>query len=252
MQRRLSPLLSILLIPVLAGCFATKRDVQDIGANQQELYAQQQALIRELQREQREVQATLAMLLEAQQEARAETARRLATLEENILLLQELQGVSQQQLASLRDQMERDRRQQSFQAVGVQPVGAQGATSSANELYQAGVTAFRRGVYSSARIAFQDVVNLHPNDPLAAEARFFLAEILVEEGEREQAIAAFLEIPEYHPTADKVPDAHYRAALLHLEMGDRAEAERHLEVVVNTWPESGTAELARSALSDLQ
>ncbi|MSR23186.1 MAG: tetratricopeptide repeat protein [Gemmatimonadetes bacterium] len=247
MLRRLLPLLGLLL---LGGC-ATKRDVRDIGENMQELYAQQQASVRDVQRDQRALQDTVGMLLRELQDGRAETARRMANVEDLLLLLQELQGVSQQQIAGLRDQIERDRRQVVSFGTGIEP-GAQGSSSSASDLYQAGVTAFRRGLYSSARVAFQDILELHANDPLAAEARFYMADILVEEGETQQAIDAFLEIPTYHPTAEKVPEAHYRAALLYLELGNREEAERHLDLVVNTWPEDGIAELARSALRDLR
>jgi tol-pal system protein YbgF len=127
-----------------------------------------------------------------------------------------------------------------------------GGVGAANDLYQSGVTQFRRGQYSAARIAFGDIVDSYPNDPVAPDARFFLAQILVEEGEAEEALEAFLQIPEYHPASERAPEAYYHAALLYLELGDRAEAERHLDLVINTWPESDAAALARDTVRELR
>ena len=50
---------------------------------------------------------------------------------------------------------------------------------------------------------------------------------------------------------DRVPDALYRIGLIHLELGNPDDAEQFFERVVNTWPDSDAAELARSELRDL-
>jgi TolA-binding protein len=39
--------------------------------------------------------------------------------------------------------------------------------------------------------------------------------------------------------------------VLHRELGDEREARRVLERVVNTWPDSGAAELARQVLREI-
>jgi TolA-binding protein len=94
-------------------------------------------------------------------------------------------------------------------------------------------------------------VDQYGSHELAPEARYYLAEILQREGSLEEAIEAFDEIAQFHPTAPRVPDALYRVGLLHLELGNREEAEQSLERVVNTWPDSMAADLARDELRDL-
>jgi TolA-binding protein len=244
-------LLAALLILPLAAC-ATKRDVRDMRETVVELHAQNQALLRELQREQRVQQDSIGALARGMLDSRGESARRLTNIEDNLLLVQELLGVSQQQLSALRDQVERDRAQPAFGGgvgPGMAPAGGSGA---ARQLYDGGVSAFNRGLFSTARLAFMDIVELHGNDPLVPQARFYLAEILVEEGQPEEAIEAFLRIPEFHPGADNVPNALYRAGMLHLELGNRSVAEEYLDRVVNTWPDSMPAELARETLRTIR
>ena len=86
---------------------------------------------------------------------------------------------------------------------------------------------------------------------LAPDASFYLADILVQEDKVDDAIAAFEEIPERFPQAEKVPDALYRIGLLQIEKGKKAEARRYLERVVNSYPDSGAAQLAKDRLKEL-
>ena len=246
--------LVLLLVGVLPAC-ATKRDVRDLQALVSELHAQNQALLRELQEAQIEQDQSLGVLAETLQESRAESLRRMMNIEDQLLTVQELAGLSQQQLASMRDQLERDRQQAAFSSGGFSGGGGfqtgAGGSTGAQELYDAAITQFNRGTFTAARVGFEQIVADYGSDPLAPEARYYLAEILNNEGDVEGAIDAFLEIPEFHPTAERVPDAYYRAGSLHLGLGNSDEARQYFERVVNTWPDSGAADLARDELARL-
>ncbi len=248
------PLLVVLLPLLLAAC-ATKADVRDLQESILELHAQQGALLREIQRAQDAQGDSLRVVTRNMQEFRAETLRRVTNMEDHLLRIQELTGLSQQQLATLRDQLDRDR---ALSGVGAMPLAGAGIpfqdagpSGTAEDLYFAALQQFQRGGLATARMGFEEVVEQFPNDPLAPEARYLLADILAQEGQRQQAIAGFLQIPERHPSAPRVPDALYRAAMLQVEEGDRTAARGLLERVVGTWPDSGAADLAREALLDL-
>ena len=245
--------LALVLIGSVAGC-ATKADVRDLQDEIRELNSQQQVLLRELQESQRAHQDSISVVAQSLQDGRAETARRMASIEDQLLTIQELTGLSQQQVASLRDQIERDRTQRTFGPPGVfgRAPGAGGGGDQALELYDAAVTQLGRGTLSAARIGFQQVVDQFGSHEVVPEARYYLADILHREGNTEVAIEAFLEIPEFHPAAPRVPDALYRVGSLHLELGNPDDAEGYFERVVNTWPDSGAADLARDALRNLQ
>ena len=105
--------LAFVLVGSVAGC-ATKADVRDLQDEIRELYSQQQVLLQELQESQRAHQDSISVVGLSLQDGRAETARRMTSIEDQLLTIQELTGLSQQQVASLRDQMERDRTQRTF------------------------------------------------------------------------------------------------------------------------------------------
>ncbi len=242
------------MVAVLPAC-ATKRDVRDLQALVSELHAQNQALLRDLQDAQSDQDQSLSALGEALQESRADAARRMINIEDQLLTVQELAGLSQQQLASLRDQYERDRQRDlstpSFGTSGFDPSGGGAAGGGASELFEAAVTQFNRGTYAAARMGFEQVVDQYGSDPLAPEARYYLAQILNNDGDVEGAIDAFLEIPEFHPTAERVPDAYYWVGRLHVGLGNADQARQYFERVVNTWPDAVVADLARDELGRL-
>jgi len=249
--RGLSRSAPLLLLLVTAGC-ATKGDIRSLQEMNRELHAQSQALLRQVQENQRAQGDSVRFLSRDLIDFRAESLRRMTGVEDLLLRIQELSGISQQRLAELRDQIERDRAQAALGAGGAIDFGGGGTASGPEATYDAAVTQFRRGSNSSARIGFQDVIERFPQHMLAPEARFYLAEILVVEGDPNAAIASFLEIPQFHPNALRVPDALYRAALLYLDQDRTTEARELLQRIVGSWPESGAASLARDALTGLQ
>jgi len=245
-------LVAVVALLPLAAC-ATKADVRDLQDSILELHAQQNALLRELQRDQDAMVDSLQLVTRGLQDFRGETLRRVTNMEDHLLRIQELTGLSQQQLSTLRDELDRDRALSTL-GPGGGPGGFQfqdAPPGVAEDVYFAALAQFQRGGLTTARMGFEDVVENYPNDPLAPEARYLLADILVQEGQVDQAIAAFLAIPEFHPAAPRVPDALYRAAMLHVQEGDRSAARPLLERIVNTWPDSGAADLAREALQEL-
>ena len=240
---------ALLVSVAVSGC-ATKADVRNLQDEIRELSSQQQALLRELQQAQRDQEDSMSEIARTLQDARADNFSRMSIIEDQLLTIQELAGLSQQQVASLRDQMERDRAQRNFGPPAFGSAAA-GGENQARELYDAALSQYQRGTLGAARLGFQQIVDQYGSDELAPEARYYLAEILQRDGDIEPAIDAFNEIARFHPTSPRVPDALYRIGLLHLELGNEAEAEEYLDRVVNTWPDSMAADLARDELRDL-
>lgn len=253
-----SPGIRRALLPLVAACVlaagcATRADVRGLQEEIRELYSQQQLLLEALRAAQTDQEGRIDELAANLRDERGDIARQLAGIQDQLLTVQELSGLSQQQLAGLRDQLERDRAQARFAVPsgGILPGALPAGGDQADELYTAALTQLQRGSLGAARLGFQQVVDQFGSHELAPDARYYLAEILEREGNVEEAIGAFLEIQEFHPTADRVPDALYRIGLIQLELGNPDDAEQFFERVVNTWPDSDAAELARSELRDL-
>jgi len=86
---------------------------------------------------------------------------------------------------------------------------------------------------------YRQFVSSRPDDPLADDAQWKLANLLEDEGDFEQAIAAYLGMVERLPAGEYAPQALFRAGLGHYRLGRYDEAR-------NTWErlmaEYGTSE----------
>ena len=249
-------LLTVAAAVTLSGC-ATKGDLRNLRLEIQTLAARQDSLFSVLRRETVSTQDTLREASLQLFDFRGEIARQLGAIHESLTRLEALTGENQRGISGMRDQLANLRRAQSGQSVteGAPPAGVEEASPGAGDaesIYNAAVAQFNRGSLATARTAFQQFLQAFPSHRLAPDAHFYLADILVQEDRLEDALDAFQEIPELFPTASKVPDAMYRSALLQIDLGRNADARATLERVVNTYPGSGVATLARDKLREIR
>jgi len=111
---------------------------------------------------------------------------------------------------------------------------------------------YGRGSVNTARRAFEGFLADYPDHRLAPSSQFFLADILEQENRLDDAIEAFLRVSQLYPAADRVPTALYRIGAIYGLQGNVDQAETYLERVVNTYPDSGAAELARELLREIR
>jgi tol-pal system protein YbgF len=192
---------------------------------------------------------------EALFQLRGQLMTQLISIQEQLVTIQELTGQNQRNVAGLREQLEseRSRLMASPQEAGDPEMLAPPVVSAGQpeELYNTGVTMLNRGSRSTARRAFEEFLSRFPNHPLAADARYYLADILVQEDRWEEAIVAFNEIPELYPASPRVPEALYRVGLAYIQLERPDEARDYLNRVVTGFPTSGSAVLAQEALARL-
>ena len=257
-----SRLLALLLLLPLGAC-ATKRDVRDLQAEMRSLAMRQDSAVLALQSTNRSLRDSISTLSEFLFEMRGENNNQMLAIQDQLLRIGELTGQSQRSLASLRDQVEQQRRQQlaapppvtrpdsTGQDESVLPGTGGPARGDAEEMYNAANTQFNRGSYSVARGAFQQFLTQFPNHALAPAAHIRLGEILAQENRLEEAAAEYLKVRERFPNDPEVPNALFRAGAAYLEMEDFALARQYLETVVNSYPDHPAAQLAQDRLNDI-
>lgn len=236
-----------LLLPLSTGC-ATKSDVEGLEGQLRDLQVRQDSMYQRLARLSLAVRDSVAIQSEAFYQLRGDITTTMVEIQDQLITLQELTGQSQRNLASLRDQLEDQRRTltEPGEGSGMQPGGGE-----ATELYNAAVTQFNRGSFQTARQGFQRFLEAYPNHRLAPDAQFYLADILAQEDRLDEAMEAFERIGELWPTSSKVPDALYRLGVLELEMGNEDRARTYLERVVNSYPDAPVTVLARERLEEI-
>ncbi len=155
------------------------------------------------------VQDTLRGQTDALFESRGDINRRLQALEQEILTIQELlanepavpdhhPGLTWNREGTRAPSPRRtDTEPGQMMSCGHSLPAADRARGSGGHV-QRGRDPVQPGANNTARVAFQQFLQQYPNDPLAPNAQYYLADILVQENRLEEAVQAFLRIPEFY------------------------------------------------------
>jgi len=141
---------------------------------------------------------------------------------------------------------------------------AGGAT--AEESYQAAYLDFSRGRYELALSGFRDFLRRYPDSPLADSAQYGIGESYYSiatgattQGQSdkatralEQAVQEFRKVAVIYPRGSKVPSALYKEALSLTELKQTALAKARLQYLVDHFPQSEEAPLAKERLAALK
>jgi tol-pal system protein YbgF len=146
--------------------------------------------------------------------------------------------------------------------VAVPPPARGGA--SAEESYQAAYLDFSKGLYPLAVSGFRDFLRRFPDSALAdsaqywiGEAYFSMARATASQPEKarenlEQAVQEFRKVVVAYPRGSKVPTALYKEALALVELKQTALAQARLQYLVEHFPQSEEAPLAKERLASLK
>jgi len=144
------------------------------------------------------------------------------------------------------------------------PPPARGGGASAEESYQAAYLDFSKGLYPLAVSGFRDFLRRFPDSPLAdssqywiGEAYFSMARATAAQPEKarenlEQAVQEFRQVVVAYPRGSKVPTALYKEALALVELKQTALAQARLQYLVEHFPQSEEAPLAKERLASLK
>jgi tol-pal system protein YbgF len=260
MMRRRRRLQRFWAIPVFALAFAGCATKGDIRALQTELREELVSLI-ELRAETMSTQDTLRTQSDQIFDFRGEITRQLQSISQGMARLEAISGENQRGIASVRDQLANTRRLPTGSAQPTQladsassstnPESVAGAGGNAVQLYGVAREQHLRNSFSTAQRAYEQFLADFPSHALAPDARFFLADVLIQLDRPEDALETLQEITTLHPTATRVPDALYRVAVLQNEAGDEDAAKATLERIINTYPDATITLLARDLLAEI-
>ena len=133
-------------------------------------------------------------------------------------------------------------------------------------MYQAAYLDFSKGNFALAIPAFREFVRRFPDSPLAdsaqyaiGESHFSMARAAATAGqpdkskeELEQAVQEFRKVIVNYPRGSKVPTALYKEALALAELKQTALAQARLEYLLQHFPQSEEAPLAKERLAALK
>jgi tol-pal system protein YbgF len=247
----------------LPGC-VSKSDVQLVQGEVALLRAEtmrrdstRAAQLGEVLQIQRQIMDSLTASRRAVGQLKGDISSDLYNIQQQLVQLQELTGQSQQRLSELRTQLEARGAQiettappSGAPAPGdtAQPAG--GASASADQMYEASLAQLRRGSTSTARLGLREMLRNYPTSPRAPDALYFVGQSYAAENP-DSAAAYYNQVVDKYPTSARAPSALYNLGLLAERRKDSAKAKEAYQRVVQKFPQSDEAALARDRLKAL-
>jgi tol-pal system protein YbgF len=113
--------------------------------------------------------------------------------------------------------------------------------------YAAALATFRSREHGQAVLDFIDFMAKYPKHPLAGNAQYWIGEAYWAQRDYRQALVEFEKVFEHGP--GKAPDALLKIGLCYLRLSDVPRAQQAWQRVVNEYPKSESAAMARSLIS---
>jgi tol-pal system protein YbgF len=261
-------------VPLTGGCAdSTGALQQDVAQLRQDL----NALTLSVHRGRGDTEAVLGQLDRRTREGSSESSRQVAALSTRVdTLSAELARVSGR-LDELSKRIDTLSRELASRPAPGPSTGAPapapatpGATRSSGgptpeQAYQAAYLDFSKGNYPLAVSGFREFVRRFPDAALADQAQYWVGESLFSQAraslaagqsdkatrELEQAVQEFRRVSLNYPRGDKVPTALYKEALALLELKQTRLAQARLQYLLDNFPQSEEAPLAKERLTNL-
>ena len=123
------------------------------------------------------------------------------------------------------------------------------AASSPKALYDSALSSYYKGQYEKSQKAFAAFIEQHSGNALVPDSLYWRGECLYSLGKYEQAIFAFRDVASKYPKHGKTPTALLKAGHAYAELKDMGNARFYWQLLVDDYPASAPAGLARERLA---
>jgi len=130
-------------------------------------------------------------------------------------------------------------------------VGSADATQTkdtSRHLYDRVMEEFKHRDYEAALAGFRLFLELHGQTSLAANAQYWAGECLYRMGRYKDALKSFYNVVSYHPLSPKLASSTLKIGQTYSKLKDHEKARMMYERVVDQYPDSPEAEVARKAI----
>ena len=127
-----------------------------------------------------------------------------------------------------------------------------GVSAGAGDLYKDAYETFQKNDLEGARRKFEAFLKQYPNTELSDNAQFWIGETYYTKKDFEKAILEYEKAIVKYPEGDKIPSALFKQALAFLELGDKTNARNLLRRVIERYPHSDQAEMAKKKLETIK
>ncbi len=120
-----------------------------------------------------------------------------------------------------------------------------------HQVYQTAMAEYTKGRFEQALRAFQDLMDQFPNSKLSDDAQFMIGESYYGMKEYVDAVSEYDKVIKSHPDSDRVPGARLKKAFSLFSLGKKGQGVIELQNIVQRFPTTKEAEMARQRLEEL-
>ena len=210
--------------------------------------------------------ARLERIVKARQQSSMETQQRLEQLQREV---QDLRGLNEQQAYQIEQMLQRQRQlYDEIAKLQSQPVTpavesstesthsekvASSTTLSETDSYQRAVNlVLKSRKYDEAIPAFQQFIKTYPNSSYAANANYWLGQLLFNKGQLKDAKKAFQTVINKYSNSSKSANSMMKLGKIAEQENDKSLATRYYRRVLNEYPKSSDAIVAKKSLAALK
>ena len=128
------------------------------------------------------------------------------------------------------------------------PAAAPASGSESNDYESAVNLVIKEKNYAKAIPAFDTFIASYPNSTLQPGAHYWLGQLQLNQGDREQAKAHFLTVAQKYKDSPKRPEAIYKLGVIAKADGDKEKANKFFQLVIKQYPNTSAAQLAQKAM----
>jgi tol-pal system protein YbgF len=119
---------------------------------------------------------------------------------------------------------------------------------TSRHLYDRVMEEFKHKDYEAALAGFRFFLELHGQSSLAANAQYWIGECHYRLGHYKEALKSFYDVVSYYPLSPKLAASSLKIGQTYTKMKDHEKARMMYERVIDEYPDSSEAEIARKAL----
>jgi len=123
-----------------------------------------------------------------------------------------------------------------------------GTSAGMGDLYKTAYETFQKGDMEGARKKFETFLKQYPNTELSGHAQYWIGETYFQKKDFEKAILEYEKAITKYPEGSKIPVALYKQGLAFQELGDKTNARNLFKRVIERFPGSEQAEMAKKRL----
>jgi len=248
----------------LSACFATQNDIRvlqtDLNTVRSEQAASNAALNASLKAQIDRVLLSLGAANDSITAVsnrltrfRSDMSTSMASIDQQLLAVQELTGQSQQRLQEVRATLEERQSQtpEPAPATGANGNPPAAPTPGPAQLIQAGREQMLQGSNEAARQAFNDLLAKYPKSDLAGDAQFYVAETYAAEGNAAAADSVYTIVSTKYSRSSRAATALYKRGVAAQTADDAATAKKIYAELIKKYPRSDEAALARDRVKAL-